>query len=169
MAKALGSTEAEEHLPGLSKLTPHMAGGDVGLLFSPRAPSDVLEYFESYSESDFARAGIPAQYTFTVPEGVVYATGGMSAKENDVPVPHSVETTLRKWGMPTRLDKGKIMLDGPYTVCTEGKTLDSNQTALLKMFGVEMAHFQVKVMAYWTGADGEVTAVNPEDEDMKEG
>jgi mRNA turnover protein 4 len=167
MAKALGSNESSEHLPGLSQLSPHMSG-DVGLLFSPRAPADVLEYFDTYTESDFARAGVPAQFTFTVPEGVVYATGGVVAKEEDVPVPHSIETTLRKWGMPTRLDKGKIILDGPYTVCKEGKSLDSNQTALLKMFGVEMAQFQVKVVAYWTGATGKVTAVESGNDAMEE-
>jgi mRNA turnover protein 4 len=76
-----------------------------------------------------------------------------------VPVPHSVEVTLRKWGMPTRLEKGRIMLDAEFEVCREGQVLDSHQTALLKMFGVDMAEFRVKPVAYWEAAAGTATVV----------
>jgi mRNA turnover protein 4 len=158
LANALGTDAAKEYLPGLAELSSHIKG-DVGLILTARAPGEVMEYFENYAEADFARAGVVAPSTFTVPEGVVYATGGGIPSSEDAPVPHSVETTLRKWGMPTKLDKGKVMLDSPYTVCKEGQVLNSNQTALLKMFGVVMAEFRIHIVAYWTGADGTVTVV----------
>ena len=161
MAKALGTSEASEHLPGLSQLSPYLKG-DVGLLCTPRTPEEVLGYFETYSQTDFARAGIPATYTFTVPAGVVYSRGGEVPPEEDVQVPHSVEPQLRKWGMPTRLDKGRIMLESEYTVCKEGEVLNSHQTALLKIFGVAMAEFRVRVLAYWNSDGGTVTKVDEE-------
>jgi mRNA turnover protein 4 len=67
---------------------------------------------------------------------------------------------LRKWGMPTKLEKGKVMLNEPYMVCKEGETLNSHQTALLKIFGVAMAEFRVKVLAYWRKESGQVTVVD---------
>lgn len=158
MAKALGSSPEDEHASGLSKLAGYLKG-NVGLLCTNRAPGEVLEYFEGYVEVDFARAGISAPRTFTVPEGVVYSRGGELSAEDDVPLPHSLEVTVRKWGMPTRLDKGKIMLDQEYTVCKEGKELNSHQTALLKLFGVAMAEFKVDVQAYWSAATQNITEV----------
>lgn len=133
----------------------------------------MLDYFADFIQVDFARAGVPASRTFTVPAGVVYSTAGEQPVEDDVPLPHSMEAQVRKWGMPTRLDKGRVMLDDDYTVCREGKTMDSNQTALLKIFGVPTAEFRVQVLAYWSAATGEVTEVakageGGEDEEMSD-
>jgi len=158
LSKALGTEPNTEHLPGLSELAPYMHG-PVGLILSPRPPSKILEYLSSYSQRDFARAGVTATRSFTVPAGIVYSRGGEIPKEEDVPVPHSVEVTLRKWGMPTHLDKGRVMLNGDHEVCKEGEVLDSHQTALLKMFGIDMAEFTVQVVAYWEAAAGKATAV----------
>lgn len=79
--------------------------------------------------------------------------------EEDVALAHSVEPNLRKLGLPTRLVKGKVELDGEFVVCTEGEVLGSGQTTLLKMFGVAMAEFRVGVEAYWERETGEVTVV----------
>lgn len=159
MAKALGLTAAEEHAPGLHALSSYLQGS-VGLLLSDRPPEEVLEWFEGFVEVDYARAGVVASREFTIPAGVVHATGGEQPVEDDVPLPHSLEVTVRKWGMTnTRLDKGKVVLDADYTVCKEGDVLTSQQTALLKLFGIAIAEFKVKVLAYWSAATGEVTAV----------
>ena len=107
MAKALGQTPAEEHLANLSQLTEYL-NGNVGLLFTNREPSEIIEYFANYSQTDFARAGVVATQTFTVPAGVVHSRGGEVPEDEDVPLAHSMETTIRKWGMPTRLDKGNL-------------------------------------------------------------
>ncbi|KAF1971009.1 mRNA turnover protein-like protein 4 [Bimuria novae-zelandiae CBS 107.79] len=163
MAKALGQTPAEEHLTNLSQLEPYLQG-NVGLFFTNRDPTEVLEYFAAYSQTDFARAGVTATQTFTVPAGVVYSRGGELPAEEDVPLPHSMETTVRKWGMPTKLDKGKVILDAPYTVCKEGQVLNSHQTALLKMFGVAMADFKVDMKAYYSTKKEAVTEVGAMEE-----
>ncbi|KAF2627352.1 mRNA turnover protein-like protein 4 [Macroventuria anomochaeta] len=163
MAKALGMTPAEEHLTNLSELTKHLTG-NVGLFFTNREPTDVLEYFAAYSQTDFARAGVTATQTFTIPAGVVYSRGGELPVDDDVPLPHSVETTIRKWGMPTRLDQGKVTLDAPYTVCKEGQVMNSHQTALLKMFGVAMADFKIDIKAYYSKKTESVTEVDAMEE-----
>lgn len=165
MAKALGAGPEDEVHPGVSGLGKFLAG-DVGLLCTDRDVEAVREYFEEYSELDFARAGAQATRTFVVPAGQVFSRGGDIPAEDDVVLPHSVEVTLRKWGMPTKLDKGRIMLDSDYTLCTEGETLNSNQTALLKMFGVTMAEFKVQILAYWTTATKQVTVIDQNELEM---
>ena len=162
MAKALGSTPEDEHLPSLSQLSPHLHGS-VGLLFTSQPPSTILSFFSSYSATDYARAGVTASRTFTIPAGTVYSTGGEQPADQDVPVAHSVEPTLRKWNMPTRLVKGKVILEDEYVVCKEGQVLDSNQTALLKMFGVTMAEFRVKVRAWYDASKQDVKIVEEDD------
>jgi mRNA turnover protein 4 len=39
-------------------------------------------------------------------------------------------------------------------VCRAGQTLDPNQAALLRVFGVKMATFRLTPLAWWSG-DGE--------------
>jgi len=158
MTKALGTSPADEHAPHLSQLAPHLTG-DVGLLFTDRVPQTVLAYFATYAPLDYARAGTVAARTFTVPAGTVCSRGGEVAAEEDVPLPHSVEAEVRRLGMPTRLVKGRVELEGKYTVCREGEVLSSAQTALLKTFGVAMAEFRIEVKAYWSAATQEVTEI----------
>ncbi|KAH9828169.1 ribosome assembly factor mrt4-like [Teratosphaeria destructans] len=166
MAKALGTSEEDECASGLSGLSKYLEGV-VGLLFTQREPKDVLDYFREYVETDFARAGVKATRTFTVPAGVVHSRGGEVQVEDDVPLPHPMEVQVRKWGMPTRLEKGKVVLAEEFTVAEEGKELNSHQAALLKTFGVAMAEFRVRPVAYWSAATGEVTEVE-EEEAMEE-
>ena len=162
MAKALGTSAEDEHATRLSALAKHLTG-NVGLLFTSREPAAILEYFGRYAPLDYARAGTVASRTMTVPAGTVYSRGGEIAPEEDVPLPHSLEVNLRQLGMPTRLVKGRVELEGEYTVCREGEVLSSSQTALLKTFGVVMAEFRVDVKAYWSAATQEVTEVGAMD------
>lgn len=158
MAKALGTSDADEHAPHLSLLAKHLAG-NVGLLFTDRPPQTIVDYFGTYAPLDYARAGTVASRTFTVPAGTVCSRGGEIDAEEDVPLPHSLEVNVRQLGMPTRLVKGRVELEGEYTVCREGEVLSSSQTALLKTFGVATAEFRVDVKAYWSAATQEVTEV----------
>lgn len=168
MAKALGQTRETEHAPGLWKLNGYLKGS-VGLLCTNRSVEEVLSFFEEYVEVDFARAGTEAKRTVVVPAGVVYSRGGEVAVEDDVMLPHSLEVMVRKWGMPTRLDKGKVVLDQEYTICQEGRELNSHQSALLKLFGVALADFKVEILAYWSAATQEVTKVDQDAGAMEEG
>lgn len=158
MAVALGLTPESEPYPQTSLLSSHLHGA-VGLLFSPRPPSAILSYFSAFAPLDFARAGSTAARSFVLPAGTLYSRGGEVPEEEDVPLAHSVEPNLRKLGLPTRLVKGKVELDGEFVVCKEGDVLGSGQTTLLKMFGVAMAEFRVGVEAHWERETGEVTVV----------
>jgi len=146
MAKALGLTSAEELRPNLHKLSQHIAG-NVGLIFSSRTPEQLVEYFGDFVREDFARMGAVSPLTFVVPGGVVMSLGGQVPAEDDVPLPHSLETTVRGFGMPTKLVKGKVWLDQEYVLCKEGQKLDSRQAALLKLFGRMTAEFAVTPVA----------------------
>ena len=158
VAAALGLTSATEPYLGTSLLTPHLRG-NVGLIFSPRSPTDILAYFANFNPADFARAGTIASRTFAIPSGLVYSRGGEIPEEEDLPLAHSLEPNLRKLGVPTKLVKGKVMLESeePFVVCTEKQKLGSGQTSLLKMFGVATAEFRVRISAWWERETGLVT------------
>lgn len=152
MSKALGQSPAEAQADGIDDLTPHLTG-QVGLLFTNRDPEEITTYFSELSSVDFARAGTEATRGFSIPRGIVYATAGEVPAEHDVPMEHSIEPELRRLGVPTKMNKGKVVLGDEedegegYVVCKEGDVLDSRQTRLLKMFGVCMSEFKVKVVA----------------------
>lgn len=152
MAKALGQTDAEAVAPGTEDLSKYITG-TVGLLLTNRPIDAVTSYFSSYSPVDFARAGVEATRDFTIPAGVVYSTAGEVPAEYDVPMEHSIEPELRRLGVPTRMVKGKVVLNDEsgegegYVVCREGQVLDSRQTRLLKLFSVCLSEFKVNVLA----------------------
>ncbi|KAG2417722.1 hypothetical protein HFD88_008941 [Aspergillus terreus] len=160
MAVALGHNPESEAAPNLHKLSPLLSGA-VGLLFTSRDPESVLSYFDTFRPLDFARAGTVSTRSFTIPNGLVYSRAGEIPTADDEPISHTIEPELRKLGVPTRLVKGKVMLEltddqEGYPVCREGEVLDSRQTTLLKMFGVASAEFRVDLKAYWTRDTGDV-------------
>lgn len=167
MAIALGTTPETACAPNIDRLAPYIAGS-VGLLFTSRSPQSVIDFFSSFRPLDFARAGNVSPRDFTIPSGVVHASAGEIPETEDQPLSHTVEPTLRKLGVPTRLVKGKVMLemDGGYQVCKAGETLNSRQTALLKMFGVAVAEFKVQMKARWSKEGGEVEVLD-EGEDVE--
>lgn len=164
MAKALGDSPATEAQLGISLLTPHLTG-QVGLIFSPRDPAAVLAHFDAFRPLDYARAGSIATRSFILPAGTLYSRGGEIDQDEDLPLAHSVEPTLRKLGVPTRLVKGKVELEHDFVVCNKGDVLGSGQTTLLKTFALTMAEFRVAIRAYWHSETGEVTVVEAGDDD----
>ncbi|KAI9793829.1 MAG: mRNA turnover and ribosome assembly protein [Peltula sp. TS41687] len=167
MAKALGTTAEEEYQANLSSLAKYLTG-NVGLFFTTQSPEETLEFFSTYVQDDYARAGTTATREFIVPAGIVYSRGGEIPEGEDLPVPHTFDAVLRDLGLPTRLDRGKVMLDQEHRVCKEGEVLDSKQTRLLKQFGVQTAEFRVRMLAYWSAATGEVKEVEGVEHDEME-
>ncbi|KAI2636596.1 mRNA turnover protein 4 [Hypomontagnella submonticulosa] len=172
MARALGHGPEDSYADNIFQLTPYLRG-TVGLLFTNRTPEQLLPYLETLAgeKVDFARAGATAPRSFVVPYGTVYSTGGEVPAEHDVPLGHTLEPELRRLGVPVRMVKGRVELeqgpeggneDGGYVVCREGDVLDSRQTRLLKLFGICMSEFSIKVLAYWSAATTKVTPVDPE-------
>lgn len=160
MAVALGTTPENEAAENLHRLSPYLTGA-VGLLFTSRSAESVTQYFENFRPSDFARAGTVATRSFTLPNGLVTARGGEIPADQDEPVSHTIEPAMRKLGIPTRLVKGKVMLEltngqEGFPICRKGETLDSRQTTILKMFGVTSSEFKVDLKAQWTRESGEI-------------
>ncbi|KAF7506219.1 hypothetical protein GJ744_012111 [Endocarpon pusillum] len=182
MVHALGGATVEtEYAAGLGGLTPYLRG-EVGLLCTHLAPAEVEGYFAGFRERDYARAGTRADTGFTIPRGELRMQqqfgleggGGSGGREEEEGrkerIPVAVEPTLRKLGVPTRIVKGRVVLEGSaesgeegmeegedgYVVCRPGDVLDSRQTTLLKMFGVRMAEFKVSLRAVWDKAGGTV-------------
>ncbi|KAI0023152.1 mRNA turnover protein 4 [Xylariomycetidae sp. FL0641] len=172
MARALGHGPEDSAGENTWKLTRHLRG-TVGLLFTPRAPGAVLGYLAALAPVDFARAGAVAPRAFVVPPGPLGATGGAVPPDHDVAVGPALEPELRRLGLPTRLVRGRVVLEGDlatghgYTVCRAGDTLDARQARLLRLFDACMSEFRVRVRAYWAAATGEVTELAPEEDEME--
>lgn len=149
MAKALGHTPEEEHAENVSKLT-KLLHGAVGLLFTNSKPDEVIGYFESFVQNDFARAGAVAPFTHVIPAGPVYSRAGQIPVEDDILLTHTLEPQVRQLGMPTVLKNGVVTLLADFPLCTEGQQLDSRQTRLLKLFGITAAEFKVGLLGYYS-------------------
>lgn len=163
LQKALGESPEEEYKNDLHKLS-KFNNGLIGLLLTDENPDTVKDYFDSYVKNDYARAKSKSPITFTLPEGIVYSRGGQIPIEEDVPMSHSMEPTLRnKFKLPTKMVQGKITLTEPVAVVQEGQTLDVTQALILKTFGVACAAFKVKVYAYHDGESNDVVVLIKDD------
>ncbi|AMD18913.1 HBR012Cp [Eremothecium sinecaudum] len=160
LEKALGITREEEYKENLSRLTKHCSGV-TGLLFTDEERTTVEDYFKSYVRADYSRPKTKAPLTFEIPAGIVYSRGGQIPEEEDVPMVHSLEPTLRnKFKIPTKIMSGKITIDTPYLVCEKGQTLDVRQALILKQFGVAAAEFRVKLAAFYDNENAQLEAVS---------
>lgn len=137
---ALGHSEADEYKTNLSELAEDIQGNS-GLLFTKLDQEEVVSLIESFEFMDYARAGAEATEDFDLPAGPVLQYGE--------PIAHTLEPTLRKHGMPTKLNKGVVELVSDYTICSEGNTLSPDQAALLRIFGVMMAKFKMELVGKW--------------------
>ncbi|CAR22546.1 Ribosome assembly factor mrt4 [Lachancea thermotolerans] len=160
LQKSLGEKREEEYKENIFALS-KLCSGVTGLLFTDEEPQVVQEYFKSYVRADYSRPKSKAPLTFEIPAGIIYSRGGQIPAEDDVPMVHSLEPTLRnKFMIPTKIKAGKITIESPYLVCTEGETLDVRQALILKQFGVAAAEFRVKVAAYYDNETSSVETVN---------
>ncbi|GMM32803.1 Mrt4 protein [Saccharomycopsis crataegensis] len=156
LQKALGDTIEEEYKENSSQLS-KLFDGVVGILFTDEEPKVVKDYFESYSKNDYARANSKSPIDFTIPQGIVYSRGGQIAEDEDIPMQHTMDPTMRNtFKLPTTIKKGKIFLEEEYPVCEKGETLDVRKALILKQFGVACSEFKVGLLAYY---DNKTTSV----------
>ncbi|CAO3678966.1 unnamed protein product [Umbelopsis ramanniana] len=157
MAKALGTTAEDEYKENLRQVS-KLLNGDVGVLFTDRPIEEVKEYFNDYRQADYARSGVVATETVTIPEGAV-----MRGADK---MPHNMEQHIRNLGMPTTLQNGIVTLGAPYEICRMGQTLTTNQAHLLKLFYHQLSEFRVKLLCYYTEGElhnlDEAEAMNTE-------
>jgi mRNA turnover protein 4 len=62
---------------------------------------------------------------------------------------HTMEPTLRKNGMPTKLNRGVIELLADHTLCREGDHVSPQGAILLRLFGHELATFKLDLLCGW--------------------
>ena len=102
-------------------------------------PKTFMNYCSKAIHADYARAGVVATETITVPSGTV--------SRNDEPLSHTFESQLRNAGMPVLLKGGFLILDAPHTICQEGDLLTSDQAKLLKIFFHQLSEFKLRPIA----------------------
>ncbi len=110
----------------------------------------VLQMFEQFEVLDYARTGSKATEDFELPEGPVQGPTG--------PLVHTLEPLLRRYGMPTKLNKGVVELIADHVVCKQGDTLSPGQAALLRVFDVKMAAFKMTLLCCWASEGGAASA-----------
>lgn len=142
MALALGRDPETEHRDGLHRVA-RLMRGQCGLMFSHQPPDQLLQYFASLSIRDYARAGIVAEET------VELAAGQLEHAEDTIGgwCSFAMEPQLRKLGLPTQLQKGRVHVTTDFTVCRLGEPLSSESAKLLKLMGRKLSSFRVAVLA----------------------
>lgn len=155
---ALGKTPADELRTNLSLLSERLAG-QVGLFFTKLSKDEAVRVLGEVEHEDFARAGSVVQQEFRLSAGPLSNAAG--------PLPHTLEPQLRKYGLPTRLNKGVVELLADHVVCRDGQQLDPNQAALLRVFGLKLATFRLTPLAWWS-SEGDVFEVLQEYEGADE-
>ncbi|XP_026098325.1 mRNA turnover protein 4 homolog [Carassius auratus] len=152
MMIALGKGPTDEYKDNLHKVSRFLRG-EVGVLFTNKTKDEVQEYFSSFKEVDYARAGNVASMAVTLDEGPLEQ------------FPHSMEPQLRQLGLPTALKKGVVTLIKDFEVCKEGDTLTPEQARILKLFGTEMAEFKISVKCMWNSESGDFEKLTDDDSD----
>jgi mRNA turnover protein 4 len=138
---ALGKGPEDEQRDNLHKVSTHVKG-HAGLVFTNLTKEDLESALAKYEVNDFARTGAVAPETVTVEKGPVHGQhGGL--------MEHTLEPTLRKNGMPTKLNRGVIELLADHVLCREGEHISPQGAILLRLFGHELATFKMDLLCGW--------------------
>lgn len=134
---ALGRSVEEEYLENLHKVSEHLEG-NVGLLFTNRTREEVVSFFSTYAEDDFARSGFEA-------------TGRVFVKKGSLEQfePNQIQN-LRLVGMPVDLKKGLVTLSQDLTVCEQGEKLTPEKAKILEFLGIRMAKFRIVLRCHYS-------------------
>lgn len=143
------STEVEKDLHKLSKRITNQCG----LLFTSRDKEAVQKWFDEYSAMEYARSGFRATETVTIEEG----------PQDEFC--HSIEAHIRKLGLPTKLDKGIVVLYKDYTVCKKGQILTPEQAKILKLIAKPIATFRLTIKCHWNKKTGFESLVEGDEDD----
>jgi mRNA turnover protein 4 len=144
MQLGLGRTREEALKPNLDELGKKLGGASstIGLFFTNMEPKETEARFAQVTGMDFARAGFKVSKTVELNAGPI------------VGQPSSMLEPLRALKLPVVLRKGIIELEQDHVACNAGDVLTVEQARVLKLFGVMMSEFRIKLLWRWT--DGEL-------------
>ncbi|KAJ3004932.1 UNVERIFIED_CONTAM: mRNA turnover and ribosome assembly protein [Siphonaria sp. JEL0065] len=146
--------------------------------------------FSEYVLTDFARNGVIATHTITLPAGPVLKrveavemdtldeslapTYLSKSKDEVMASPNNMETQLRglvrkRSMIPSDFTYSQKIIMRDFTICTAGEPLTTNQAQLLKHFNYKMAKFNVRIVGHWSGSSGYETVDGAADEEAGEG
>lgn len=151
MQLGLGNSESTEVEKDLHKLAERITN-QCGLLFTSRSKEDVQKWFSDYSAVDYARSGFRATETVTIEEG----------PQDEFC--HSIEPHIRKLGLPSKLDKGIVVLYKDYTVCNKGQLLTPEQAKILKLIAKPIATFRLTIKCHWNKKSGFESLLDGDDD-----
>jgi len=135
----------------LSQVTRNISGSR-GLFLTNTPKDDVIRAFEEFKEEHYARSGFIATRDFILEAG-------------PLPQPFSMEPTLRKLGLPTKLKAGTISLESKVTVCQKGDTLTPEQCKILEYFEQKMAVMRIVLHAHYAFQDNTFTKLKEDEEE----
>ena len=118
--------------------------GQVGLMLSGVPAEQLQSQLQSLGERDYARAGFKATQEIVIPAGPLH-----QYYDPESLLSTTLEQQLRDSGMNavlTRDKQGRLSIEKPFTICKEGTQLTADQARLLKLFGVMMAEFEIRLL-----------------------
>lgn len=162
MQVALGRSREEEYKKNLAQVSQQLDVANrrgkttVGLLFTN--DTEMQQKLDNSSErlgKDFARSG------FICPVDVELKTGPITG------LPGSMVEHLRELKLPVKLNRGVIELEQDFTVCSEGEALTVEGARILKLFGVKLSEFQIRLLCRWAQKNSEVLQLVGEEEESE--
>ncbi|XP_022969955.1 mRNA turnover protein 4 homolog [Cucurbita maxima] len=154
MQVSLGRTASDEIQPGLYKVS-KLLHGNTGLCFTNLPKEEVERLFNEYVDYDYARTGSEATEKVELKEGPLEQFS------------HEMEPSLRKLGLPVRLNKGVVELVSDFTVCEEGKSLSPESAGILRALGIRMATFRLNLVCRWSPGEFELYIDGPDYSDIE--
>mmetsp|Transcript_6931 Transcript_6931/g.7920 ORF Transcript_6931/g.7920 Transcript_6931/m.7920 type:complete len:250 (+) Transcript_6931:203-952(+) len=161
MQVALGRDETDALRENLNKVSDRLAG-NAGLCFTKLPRAELQNKFAMHEDFDYARPGQVATETVQFEAGPVHGHTG-------APLAHTLEPTCRANGMPTRLNHGTVELLVNHEVCKEGDLLSPKACALLRLFDIKMAQFEIIMDSCFNFNENEIEIISePDDEELEE-
>ena len=156
MQVALGRNGEEALKPNMDALGRKLTGASssVGLFFTNLDPNTAEQRFANMKAMDYARSGFKVTKTVELKAGPIIGQ------------PSSMLEHLRALKLPVVLRKGIIELEQDHVACKAGEELTVDQAKVLKLFGVMLSEFRIRLLWRWT--DGELTELEGSDDKMEE-
>jgi len=140
MQIALGRSVEDEIKKDLHLISKNIIG-NCGIMFTNQSKEEVVKFFSTFVEKDYARAGYEVTETICLNEG---------------PLPqfsHAIEPYIRKLGMPTVLKVGVVTLTRDYVLCKVGDILTPEQARLLKLLEMKISEFRITMRCCWSAKE----------------